>query len=64
MLHKILMAISYVLLVVLLLAPLLFFAGKIDLAQSTRCLNIATLGWFLTAPFWMNRAKEDGSGAN
>ena len=54
-----LMIASYVMLFLLVVAPVLFMMGRIELSGSTLCLNIATLGWFLTAPFWMNRGEKN-----
>ncbi len=36
-----------------LLPPVLFFADKLDLAQTQLCLLVAALAWFVSAPFWM-----------
>ena len=53
-LHKlILQALSACALTATLLPPLLFFAGKLTLAQIQPWMLLGTLAWFASAPFWM-----------
>ena len=59
MMRPVLMIVSYLMLAALVIGPMLFFSGSIELGKSTLILNIATVGWFVTAPFWMNRAKQE-----
>lgn len=55
--RNLLMYASYAALVVTVVAPLLFFAGKSSLNATIYLLDAATVGWFVTAPFWMEREK-------
>lgn len=55
---KILMILSYLALVALILAPCLFWMGKIDLRGNIIGMNAATVLWFVTAPFWMEKKKS------
>ncbi len=34
-------------------APVLFFWGRLTLAQTQAWMLVATIGWFATAPIWM-----------
>jgi hypothetical protein len=38
--------------------PILSFVGKISFDGYLLWFNIATLVWFITAPFWMIRKKS------
>jgi len=42
-------------LVATVLPACLFYAGKLDLPQVKTGMLVATVLWFLTAPFWMER---------
>lgn len=54
---KIVEIISYLSLVVLVGAPVLFYAEKITLETNKLLLIIATAIWFAGALCWMGRAK-------
>lgn len=55
---KVMEIISYLSLVLLVTAPVLFFANKIDLDMNKLLMTIATGVWFATALCWMGREKE------
>lgn len=55
--RKLLMCVSYAALALTVAAPSLFFAGKISLDANIYLLDAATIGWFITAPFWMERKE-------
>ena len=55
---KIMEIISYLALVLVVLAPSLFYAEKIDLAMNKTLLTIATVVWFASALCWMGREKK------
>lgn len=42
---------------VLVLLPALFLNGTLGLERVKLGMGLATLVWFLTAPFWMKRAE-------
>lgn len=50
--------ISLICLALTLLPSFFVYAGKISLESSKTLMLIGTIGWFLTAPYWMNQ-KED-----
>jgi hypothetical protein len=50
--------ISWLSLVLLVTAPILFFAGVITLDVNKVLLNTATAIWFASALCWMGREKE------
>lgn len=51
-------SISWLALLLLLLAPLAFLQGYLNLDTTKTWLAVATLAWFVTAPFWMNRSAS------
>ena len=51
--------ISYAALVLLIVAPILFYSGKIPLEQSKLLMLSATIAWFASAVFWMGKEKEN-----
>lgn len=55
---KIIEIVSYLALLLIVVAPLLFYADKIDLAQNKMLMTIATVVWFASAICWMGREKE------
>ena len=57
---KIAETISYLALVLVIVAPSLFYAEKISLETSKQLLMLATIVWFATALLWMGREKEEG----
>ena len=56
--HKILETISYAALVLLVVAPVLFYMGRITLGTNKILLLVATVIWFASAIGWMGRKKE------
>lgn len=42
-----------------LMASLLMLSGSIDHAASKTVALAGTLGWFISAPFWMGRTREN-----
>jgi len=56
---RILQIISYLALALTLLPAVLFFADKLELSQARLCMLAAALGWFVTAPFWMEHKATD-----
>lgn len=55
---KIVETISYLSLAMLVAAPVLFYAQKIDLDMSKILMTTATVVWFASALCWMGREKE------
>ena len=49
----VLQAISCVSLAVLILAPVLYYLGKVELDTNKHIMLGCTVAWFVTAPFWM-----------
>jgi len=56
---RILQIISYLALALTLLPAVLFFADKLELPQAKLAMLAAALGWFMTAPFWMEHKATD-----
>ena len=56
----VLQIISYVALGLTIVPPVLFLAGtdKFDLDMVKLLMLIATIVWFVTTPFWMNRKEN------
>ena len=46
---------SAVALLITIGAPLLFLSGRLDLPRTQVWMLAATIGWFATAPLWMDR---------
>ena len=55
---KITEIISYLSLVLIVVAPSLFYAGKIPLETNKLLMTTATVVWFASALCWMGREKE------
>jgi hypothetical protein len=55
---KILKTISLLSLLLLILAPLAYLQGRLQLDTTKTWLIVATLVWFVSAPFWMNRRRQ------
>jgi hypothetical protein len=51
--------VSAVALLFLLLLPLLHFVGFISLPLTKSGLLVVTILWFISAPLWMGRLKQD-----
>ena len=56
---RILQIISYLALALTLLPAVLFFADKLELSQAKLWMLAAALGWFVTAPCWMEHKATD-----
>lgn len=50
--------ISYLSLALVVAAPVLFYAQKIDLERNKLLLTVATVIWFASALCWMGREKK------
>jgi len=55
---KITEIISYLALVLVVVAPLLFYAEKITLQMNKTLMLVATVAWFASALCWIGREKE------
>ena len=51
--------ISYLSLILLVAAPILFYAEKITLPMNKTLMLTATIVWFASALCWMGREKTD-----
>ncbi len=51
--------ISYICLVLTLVPSFLVFFGYISLDMNKNLMLAGTIGWFITAPFWMNKKEEE-----
>lgn len=49
---------SYLALVLIVVAPSLFYAEKITLQMNKTLMLVATIVWFASALCWMGREKE------
>ena len=49
---------SYLGLILTIIPPLLVFEGKLELKTMNLWLGIGMILWMITAPFWINEAKE------
>jgi len=47
--------VSWLALAATLLTPVIYLAGRMDLAQVKLSLTIATIVWFIATPLWMER---------
>mgnify|MGYP003736171833 CR=1 FL=1 len=56
---KIMETISYLSLVLLVAAPVLFYAEKASLQGSKNLMLAATVVWFASALCWLGRKKEN-----
>ena len=52
---KILMLISLISLGMTIVPAFLVFVQKISMEQNMTLMLIGTIGWFVTAPFWMKK---------
>jgi hypothetical protein len=55
----VLQLLSWAALAVTALAPVLYAAGQVSLPRTQLIMLLATIAWFATAPFWMDRPKVD-----
>lgn len=51
--------ISIISLLLTIIPAFLVFAGMITLEMNKTLMLIGTLGWFITAPLWMNKKEEE-----
>lgn len=58
---KIAFPISIVCLLLTLIPSFLVYAGLISLEVNKNLMLAGTIGWFCTAPFWMNKRKEENA---
>ena len=56
--RRLLMTLSGTALTALLVMPVLFLCRILDHAAVIWWLNLATLGWFATAPLWMGKNRD------
>lgn len=47
------MIVSLIMLVVLIVPPIMFLAGAMELATVKTVMLVATILWFLVSPFWL-----------
>ena len=57
--NQVLKYVSFICLALTIIPAFLVFNGSISLDQNKNLMAIGTLGWFLTAPFWMRQKKSD-----
>ncbi|WP_373399899.1 hypothetical protein V8V91_09845 [Algoriphagus halophilus] len=50
---------SYLALLLTIVPPLMYFKSMISLDSSHLYMTIGMFLWFGTAPFWINKKKED-----
>ena len=50
--------ISFLSLLLIVLAPVLFYCGKISLELNKTLMLIATVAWFASSLCWMGREKQ------
>jgi hypothetical protein len=55
---KLLEIVSYLALILVVAAPIMFYMGMWDLDQNKFWMLIATIVWFATASFWIGKKKE------
>ena len=55
---NLLIIISILSLVITLVPSFLVFAGVMSLEMNKNLMLIGTIGWFATAPSWMNKKEE------
>lgn len=58
---KIAFIISMICLALTLLPSFLVFMGHISLETNKNLMLAGTIGWFLTAPYWMNQKQKNPS---
>ncbi len=57
----ILKIISFIALAVTIVPAFLALFGTIDVPTYKKWMLVGTIGWFLTAPFWIFKTKKDDS---
>ncbi len=58
---KLLEIVSYLALIAVVAAPVLYYMDKLSLEQNKRWMLIATIVWFATASFWIGTKKKGES---
>lgn len=61
MTKKLLIIISFVCLALTIVPSFLVFFHDMTLDQNKNLMLLGTVGWFITAPFWMKQKKQDVS---
>ena len=56
---KILQSISYLSLLLVVAAPVLYYMGRLTLEQNKYWMLVATMFWFASASCWIGREKEE-----
>ena len=51
--------VSYICLLLTLVPSFLVFMGEITLETNKDLMLAGTIGWFISAPFWMNNKEEE-----
>ena len=51
--------VSYICLLLTLVPSFLVFMGEITLETNKNLMLAGTIGWFISAPFWMNKKEEE-----
>lgn len=59
--RKLAQIISYLSLLVTIVPSFLVFFGYISLDMNKNLMLAGTIGWFATAPFWMNKKEEENN---
>lgn len=55
---KLLEIVSYLALIMVVAAPVIFYMGRYDLDQTKFWMLIATIVWFASASFWIGTKKK------
>lgn len=58
---KLISLISWLALLLIVVAPALFYSQRITLETNKLLLTAGTVAWFVSAPFWMGREKKETS---
>lgn len=61
---RLLEVISYCALILVIAAPILFYAGWIDLDQSKLWMLVATIAWFTSASCWIGTKGKEKANAS
>lgn len=54
--------VSFIALAGVIVPPLLFLMGKLDLDRTKMLMLVATIGWFAITPLWMGRPTQENPG--
>ncbi len=58
---RLLEVVSYLALILVVAAPVMFYAGRWDLEQNKLWMLVATIVWFATASLWIGTRKKGES---